>query len=251
MLKRSQEEQRSIESGNYPPTITTVDNLEDYDTVFVGYPIWYGHMATPMQAFLHENAQKLSGKRVALFASSGGSGIATSLNDARKICPTATIVAETLLITSGGVGQASERVADWLGQIGASSDDDSDDQPDNSTLKVVMTIGDKSITASMENNAAAHDFMSRLPLTVTLQDYAGTEKIFYPDSALATHGVSKGLNPSPGDITIYVPWGNVAIYYKEAGYSSDLIRLGRIDGDGIKALDVSGSVSVKVEKSRL
>ena len=65
----------------------SVDGFDKYDLIFIGYPIWYGRMATPMQAFLHEHASKLEGKRVALFATSGSSGISTSANEAPGVLP--------------------------------------------------------------------------------------------------------------------------------------------------------------------
>lgn len=68
MLERSQEELAAIRQGNYPAIKTMLENFDNYDIVFIGYPIWYGSMATPMQTFLHEHAAKLAGKRIALFA---------------------------------------------------------------------------------------------------------------------------------------------------------------------------------------
>lgn len=101
----------------------------------------------------------------------------------------------------------------------------------------------------MEDNAAGRDFLSRLPLEVTLNDYNNTtEKIFYPTPALTTEGVTHGCAPTPGDITIYAPWGNVAIFCKKWSHSNDLIRIGRIDGNGIEALTVGGDIRVKIEK---
>ena len=110
-------------------------------------------------------------------------------------------------------------------------------------------VGDRTVTATMEDNAAARDFLSRLPLEVTLNDYNNvTEKIFYPSPALTTGGVTRGCTPVPGDITIYVPWGNVAIFCKSWSHSNDLIKIGRIDGNGIGVLGVAGDISVKFER---
>lgn len=86
--------------------------------------------------------------------------------------------------------------------------------PGETSLKIGITVGSRTITATMEDNAAARDFLSRLPLEVTLSDYSNAEKIFYPSPALTTSEVARGCTPAPGDITIYVPWGNVAIFYK-------------------------------------
>ena len=244
MLERSQEELAAIRQGNYPPIKTSVENLDDYDIIFVGYPIWYGSMATPMQTFLHDHAAKFAGKRIALFATSGSSGISTSVSEARTLCPDATIIEQSLLLTSSTLSQMTTRVPAWLEAIGASRN-----ESEATSMKVNITVGDRTITATMEDNAAGRDFLSRLPLEVTLNDYNNTtEKIFYPNPALTTEGVTRGCAPTPGDITIYAPWGNVAIFCKNWSHSNDLIRIGRIDGNGIEALTVGGDIRVKIEK---
>ena len=113
-------------------------------------------------------------------------------------------------------------------------EDGEPETPDVSSLNVNITVGDRTVTATMEDNAAARDFLSRLPLEITLNDYNNmTEKIFYPDPALTTEGVTRGCAPTPGDITIYAPWGNVAIFCKSWSHSNALIKIGRIDGNGI------------------
>lgn len=250
MLERSQEELAAIRQGNYPPIKTSLENFDDYDIVFVGYPIWYGSMATPMQTFLHEHAAKLAGKQIALFATSGSSGISTSAGEARTLCPDATVIDRTLLLTSSSLSQMATRVPAWLEEIGASrAEPDESDTSDATSLKANITVGGRTITATMEDNAAGRDFLSRLPLEVTLEDYNNTtEKIFYPSPALATEGVTRGCAPTPGDITIYAPWGNVAIFCKNWSHSDDLIKIGRIDGDGIEVLNVGGNIHVKIEK---
>lgn len=119
----------------------------------------------------------------------------------------------------------------------------------STSIKIKITIGKRTITATMEDNAAAHDFLSRLPLEVTLADFNNTtEKIFYPKPALTLKGVKHGWAPVPGDITIYAPWGNVAVFCKSWSYSNDLIKIGHVDEDGISALTVSGDIKVKFER---
>ena len=144
-----------------------------------------------------------------------------------------------------------------MAACGGSDDDpvmpapETPEQPETPTtsMKLNITVGSRTITATMEDNAAARDFLSRLPLEVTLNDYNNiTEKIFYPSPALTTAGVTRGCSPAPGDITIYVPWGNVAIFCKNWSQSNDLIKIGRIDGDGIGVLNVAGDIAVKFER---
>lgn len=127
--------------------------------------------------------------------------------------------------------------------------DDEPETPGVSSLHVNILVGDRIVTATMADNAAARDFLSRLPLEITLNDYNNTtEKIFYPSPALTTEGVTPGCAPAPGDITIYAPWGNVAIFCKSWSYSRDLIKIGCIDGNGIEALSVAGDIPVKIER---
>lgn len=248
MLQRAQQEQAAIEQGNYPAINTSIDNLEQYDIIFIGYPIWYGHMATPIQTFLHNHADKLKGKRIALFASSGSSGISTSVTEARRLCPDATFT-ETLLLTSGSLSQMQTRITAWLEQIQAKYPNNNN--PENNPRMINIKIGDKTITATMEDNTAARDFLSRLPLEVILNDFNNAEKIFYPSPALDVVNTPRGCAPEPGDITIYTPWNNIAIFYKKWSHSNDLIKIGRIDGSGVEALNVSGDIRVRFEKKEI
>lgn len=114
------------------------------------------------------------------------------------------------------------------------------------TMKLKITIGNKTATAVLYDNATGRDFAKRLPLTVEMEDYSNTEKIFYPNPALSTEGAPAGFDPSIGDLTVYVPWGNVALFYKDFGYSQGLVSFGKITS-GMEAFTVNGSITVKIE----
>jgi hypothetical protein len=114
-------------------------------------------------------------------------------------------------------------------------------------MKIRITLEDQVITATLNDNKTSQDFISLLPLTLTLEDYAGTEKISHLSERLSMEDAPNGSDPSVGDIAYYAPWENLAIYYKDFGYSNGLVILGRIDDDGIEALNVAGNVNVTVE----
>lgn len=114
------------------------------------------------------------------------------------------------------------------------------------SMKVRITIGERVIAATMHDNATARDFISLLPLTLRLEDYAKTEKISDLPRKLTQEGAPSGSDPSVGDITYYSPWGNLAIFYRDAAYASGLVILGKIDS-GAEAFNVAGSVRVTVE----
>ena len=121
--------------------------------------------------------------------------------------------------------------------------------PDAASLNINIIVGGQTITATMEDNGAARDFLSRLPLEVTLEDYSsGTEKIFYPDPDLNLDDTPRGCEPQAGDITIYEPWGNVAIFCRDWPESNSLIKIGHIDGDGINLLQGTESMNVRFER---
>jgi hypothetical protein len=87
-----------------------------------------------------------------------------------------------------------------------------------------------------------------LPLTLTLGDYASTEKISDLPKKLFTKEAPPGSDPSVGDLAYYAPWGNVALFYKDFDYSRGLIKVARIDS-GMNAFIVTGSVTAKIEQT--
>lgn len=120
--------------------------------------------------------------------------------------------------------------------------------PRTHPMKIRIKTGEAEITATMQDNAAARDFISLLPLTLTLQDYASTEKISDLPKKLSSDGAPAGIEPRVGDITFYAPWGNLAIFYKDFRYSSGLVKLGQIDS-GIEHLQKAGSIKVTIERA--
>jgi len=102
-------------------------------------------------------------------------------------------------------------------------------------MKIRIDVNGRAISATLNHSDAARDFASLLPLTVTLEDYASTEKVATLPRKLSTTGAPAGSDPDAGDIAYYAPWGNLAMYYRDFGYSAGLVKLGRIDG-GVEAL---------------
>jgi hypothetical protein len=98
-----------------------------------------------------------------------------------------------------------------------------------SGMEIRLTVGGTVLRATMLDNATSRDFMSLLPLTLTLRDYAGTEKVSDLPRRLSTDDAPAGVDPALGDIAYYAPWGNLAIFYRDFGYSSGLIKLGSIE----------------------
>ena len=92
-----------------------------------------------------------------------------------------------------------------------------------------IRIEGRVIPATLNESKAGQDFAALLPLSLTLEDYASTEKISDLPKRLSTDGAPPGLDPSVGDITYYAPWGNLAIFYRDFSYSNGLVSLGTLD----------------------
>jgi hypothetical protein len=113
-------------------------------------------------------------------------------------------------------------------------------------MKIRIKLEEQVLMATLIDSKTARDFVSQLPLTLTLEDYASTEKISDLPKRLSTEGAPSGSDPSVGDIAFYAPWGNLAIFYRDAKYADGLIILGKIDGDAA-AFNVPGSLKVTIE----
>lgn len=113
-------------------------------------------------------------------------------------------------------------------------------------LKIRMMVNGEAVIVTLADNSTAKDFYSLLPLTLTLNDYAATEKIAYLTRKLSKEGAPAGSEPAIGDIAYYAPWGNLAIFYKAFAYSEGLIKLGTINS-GLEVFKADGSLKVTIE----
>lgn len=115
-----------------------------------------------------------------------------------------------------------------------------------STMKIAIDISGQTITGTLkEDSAAARDFAALLPLKLTLTDYAATEKVSDLPKKLSTKGEPSGTAAKAGDITYYAPWGNLAIFHKDFGRASGLVKLGALD-EGVDLMRQSGAIEVTI-----
>jgi hypothetical protein len=113
------------------------------------------------------------------------------------------------------------------------------------TMKVRIDVDGTPLLANLVDTAPGRDFASLLPLRLTLTDYAGTEKISDLPRRLSIEGAPAGVKPAIGDITYYAPWGNLAIFHRDAGYAVGLVRLGTVES-GLEALRRPGTVEITI-----
>lgn len=114
-------------------------------------------------------------------------------------------------------------------------------------MKMRFTIGDEVLTATILDTETSRDFVSMLPLKLRMDDYVGTEKISNLPRKLSVKNAPVGYDPAIGDIAYYSPWGNLAVFYKDAGYAKGLIKLGTIEGDIERLASLEGEFEAVLE----
>lgn len=103
-----------IENGIRPPLKEKVENIERFDTIFVGSPNWYSTIAPPVATFLSEH--DLSGKSVIPFVTHGGGGVAHCITDIKKLIGNTTML-EGFVISGYRTGRVKQEIRNWLTQI--------------------------------------------------------------------------------------------------------------------------------------
>ena len=86
------------------------DNMNDYDTVFVGFPIWWYVAPTIINTFLEK--YDFTGKKIVLFATSGGSGFGNTVSELKPSAPDAKILEGKVFHKA-----AKQEIAEWVRSI--------------------------------------------------------------------------------------------------------------------------------------
>lgn len=113
LVKLAKKEQK----GNERPAIAgQVENMEAYDTVFIGYPTWWADMPMVLYTFLE--SYDLSGKTVIAFNTHGGSSFSNTISTIAGLQPNARVLENGFSIFRDNVDRAEPEVAQWLAEFG-------------------------------------------------------------------------------------------------------------------------------------
>ncbi len=194
-----------------PAIANTVEDMAQYDAVLIGYPIWWGRAPKIIHTFLE--TYDLSGKTIAAFCTSGGSGHEDAT--LRGYEPDA-------IWLEGRRFSGTFQVEEWVSSL------DLPKAVGKEAEKMYIQIGNTVWTATLEDNpsvAAWRELLNKGPLTVEMSDYGGFEKVGSIGAALTQ--TNREITARPGDIILY-QGSSVTIYYGENSWN--FTRLGHIDG---------------------
>lgn len=116
------------ESGFRPELAAHIDNIDQYDTIFVGYPNWWGDMPMALYSFFDE--YDLSGKTIIPFNSHGGSGFSQTVQSIAELEPDAEVSTEGLCLSRGTVFTSRDVIVEWIANLGYKKNNE-DDSPKN------------------------------------------------------------------------------------------------------------------------
>lgn len=112
LTKLAKEEQ---EKGELPPFEGEMKNLDQYDTVFIGGPVWWG--TYPQVMFTFFKKYNLNGKTIVPFTTHEGSGLGNCVEDVKKAYPEATVL-DGFAMYGHQVRKGKTEVEKWLKQLG-------------------------------------------------------------------------------------------------------------------------------------
>lgn len=110
---------KSEQDSNARPELkNTVDNFENYDTIFIGYPIWYADM--PMAVYTFLESYDFSDKTVIPFCTHAGSGLASTVDSIKNELPSANVMQGLAILgteVQNNQSQVKNDLDDWLSNL--------------------------------------------------------------------------------------------------------------------------------------
>lgn len=105
------------QDDNARPAIKdTIEKLDQYDTIFVGYPNWWGDM--PMILYTFFDTYDFSGKTIIPFNTHGGSGFSGTIGTIAELEPNAEVNEDGFTVSRNNVQEAEPDIISWLAELG-------------------------------------------------------------------------------------------------------------------------------------
>ena len=102
---------------NTRPTLTSrIENLEEYDTIFIGYPTWWYDMPQALYSFFDE--YDFSNKTIVSFNVHNGSRFSNTIDTIKELEPNATVIEDGFTVNENNVDEANSDIVQWLGELG-------------------------------------------------------------------------------------------------------------------------------------
>ena len=238
-------ERANEERGNdvRPELQENVEDLDQYDTVFLGYPNWWYGVPMALLSFLEQN--DLSGKDVYLFCSHGTGGLAGSVEQIAEAAPGAAISDNIFDCYEEEAASSEETIRSWVSDLGYSLPEEGDGAAATvEQRQISVQFGENTIVYALNDGSVADSLYGMLPLTIEVEDYSNNEKIFYPEEELDT-GHAPLAQVGDGTLAYYEPWGDVVFFYGDYNENPGLFELGQAVSGGDLISQMSGTITIE------
>lgn len=98
-----------------PKLKNQIDNFDDYDTIFVGYPNWNADLPMSLYSFFED--YDFTGKTIIPFVTHGGSGFSRTIETIANLEPSATIVSNGLSISRNNIASSQDETGEWIDEL--------------------------------------------------------------------------------------------------------------------------------------
>lgn len=165
-------DQNHAEAANntLPALESTVENMDQYNVVFLGYPVW--NMTVPQAVRTFLEAYDFSGKTIIPFCTHDGYGSGQSYRDIAIACPDSTVL-DGLAIDSSEVLAAEEPLNDWLSKLNLVTEEKQAETP------IDIRMGDRTLSAVLYDTPESKQLQQMLPLTVSMWNYDGDAEVTF------------------------------------------------------------------------
>lgn len=225
-----------------PELKSSVENMADYDTVFVGYPIWHGDTPMAIRSFLE--GYDFTGKKVVPFCSSGSSRPEPSFASISASAHGAEVL-DGFWTQEAYVENAADEINQWIGRLQIMKENEEEE-----TMKdqISITAGSHVFIAALADNSSAEalkELLRQGTLTINMSDYASMEKVGPIGTSLPRN--DERIVTEAGDMILYQ--GNSLVIYYDTN-TWNFTRIGKIEGvtkDQLLAAMGNGNVTVTIE----
>lgn len=221
---------------NARPEISNTINVENYDVIYLGYPIWWGTVPKIILTLLDN--YDLSGKTVIPFCTSGGSGISQSINELKSYNSNINWKEGQRFNSS----TSNSNISSWLNGLNLNENITTSREKN---MKLYIKVNNRTLTATLVDNSSTRALIEKLEesdLTINMEDYASMEKVGNLGFNLPTN--NQNINTQAGDLILYQ--GNSFVIYYDTN-SWNFTRLGEIDNVNEKELrEILGDGNINV-----
>ena len=220
------------------PEIKNDIDISKYDTILLGYPIWWGDCPRIIQTFIETD--KLNGKNVIPFCTSGSSGISGSESTLKQYKDVNWQPGKRLTTSK-------DEVTNWVRSLDIKSSDKSKENNNLNTIKI--EVNNKELIVELEENEATNELVQKLNsgnVVVEANEYGGFEKVGSLGFSLTRE--DKQVTTKAGDLVLYQ--GNqISLFYDSNSWSyTKLGKVTNMSANELKEVLGSGDVTLTLKK---